>query len=309
MVEELIRGFLHEDWVERLDFSTLEKVGNSFVSDDLRERHSDLIWRVRLKGEGAGWVYLYLLLELQSTPDPFMAVRLLTYVGLLFEEIIRKERLKPGDRLPAVLPVVLYNGDRSWRAPLRLESHFVSVPGPLKRHLPRLSYVLLDERRLELSRPELRQNRPAALFRIETNENPEALPGLSQEIDRLVPPEDADLRRGVYTWLDSVVRRTFPDAIIPEGMDLKEAPMLEQTLIKWRKQIEKQARKEARLEGRVEGRLEGRRDMLLKQMTFRFGRLPEEVRSRVQQVTSTKELDRLTRKVLSASSLQDMGLS
>ena len=35
-VEELLRGFVHEGWVERLDFSTLERVGASFVSHDLR---------------------------------------------------------------------------------------------------------------------------------------------------------------------------------------------------------------------------------------------------------------------------------
>jgi hypothetical protein len=290
----------------------LEKVGNSFVSDDLRERHSDLIWRVRLRGAADGWIYLYLLLELQSTSDPFMAVRLLTYVGLLLEEIIRKEKLKPGDRLPAVLPVVLYNGERPWRAPLRLESHFVTVPSTLKRYLPRLSYVLLDELRLDLARPDLRQNRPAALFRIETNENPEALPSLSQTIDLLVPQEEGDLRRSVFAWFDLLVRRTFPDAIIPDGVNLKEAPMLEQTLIKWRNQIEqdarRQAREEALLEGRQEGRLEGVRRVLLRQMTRRFGRLPRGVRRQVEQIVSVQELDKLTQKVLAAKSLDEMGL-
>jgi predicted transposase YdaD len=69
-VEGLLRGFLPEDWTVRLDFSTLEKVGNSFVSDDLRERHGDLIWRLRFNGAEGGWFYLYLLLEFQSTSDP-----------------------------------------------------------------------------------------------------------------------------------------------------------------------------------------------------------------------------------------------
>ncbi len=125
LLEELLRGFLPGDWTARLDFTTLERVANSFVSADLHERHSDLIWRLRLRGDGEGWVYLYLLLEFQSTSDRFMAVRLLTYIGLLLEEIIRKEKLKPGDRLPAVLPLVLYNGERAagalpfgWRASL-----------------------------------------------------------------------------------------------------------------------------------------------------------------------------------------------
>ncbi len=74
MVEDLLRGFVHEEWVGRIDFSTLERVSGSYVSADLREREDDLVWRVRLRGE---WIYVYLLLEFQSQPDPFMALRML----------------------------------------------------------------------------------------------------------------------------------------------------------------------------------------------------------------------------------------
>src|SRR5215212_828447 len=79
-VEELLRGFLGEDWCDQLDFTTLQRVGSSFVSDDFRERHSDVIWRLRFREEPDDWFYVYLLLEFQSTPDRFMAVRLLVYV-------------------------------------------------------------------------------------------------------------------------------------------------------------------------------------------------------------------------------------
>ena len=60
MVEDPLRGFVHEEWVEWIDFSTLERVSGSYVSDDLREREDDIVWRVRLRGE---WVYVYLLLD------------------------------------------------------------------------------------------------------------------------------------------------------------------------------------------------------------------------------------------------------
>ena len=295
LVEELLRGFLSGDWIDLLDFRTLEKVGNSFVSEDLRERHSDLIWRLRLRGEGDGWVYLYLLLEFQSTSDPFMAVRLLTYVGLLLEEIVRKEKLKPGDRLPVVLPVVLYNGNRPWRAPLRLETLFVPVPRELRRHLPRLTYRLLDERRLDLDRPALQQNTTAALFRIETNEPP-ALPRLFRDLEALVKPQDPALRRTIQAWIAFAVQRAFPGGIIPEGMNPEEASMLEDTLVKWRDMIVRETRRDERREG------------LLRMMARRFGPVPEEVRQQVEQITSNKKLERLEGKVLSAKSLQEMGL-
>jgi flagellar biosynthesis/type III secretory pathway protein FliH len=135
-----------------------------------------------------------------------------------------------------------------------------------------------------------------------------ALPVLSQALDDLLQPGESELRRTVQAWFTSVVRRTFPDAILPEGMNLKEAPMLEETLIKWRDEIRKEARQEGLKEGLQEGRVLSLRKMLLQQMTLRFGRLPKPVRSRVEQITSTQELEKLTRKVLSATSLEEMGL-
>jgi hypothetical protein len=47
VVEDLLRGFVAEDWVAELDFATLEKVAASYVSDDLREREDDIVWRLR----------------------------------------------------------------------------------------------------------------------------------------------------------------------------------------------------------------------------------------------------------------------
>jgi len=315
-VEELLRGFLREDWTARLDFSTLEIVGNSFVTADLRERHSDLVWRLRFRGEGeegGGWFYLYLLLELQSTSDPFMAVRLLSYVGLLLEEIIRREKLKPGDRLPAVLPLVLHSGKRPWRAPRDLESLFVEVPPGLRQYLPRLRYLLLDAGRLDLDRPDLDENRIATLFRLEAAKSSEDFPLLTRELaGHISREEDPELRRVLNDWWISLVRRTFPGVIISESLDLTEAPMLEETAQEWRRQSFKEGRQEGRQEGLQEGREEGLRtgqiELLLQQMTLRFGRLPKAIRQRVEAISSLPELRALARKVILAESLQDLGL-
>ncbi|HEY2294642.1 MAG TPA: hypothetical protein VGM86_28405 [Thermoanaerobaculia bacterium] len=38
MVEDLIRGFVHEDWVRDLDFSTLEQIPDSYVAPNLITR-------------------------------------------------------------------------------------------------------------------------------------------------------------------------------------------------------------------------------------------------------------------------------
>jgi hypothetical protein len=40
MVRDLLKGFVHEEWVAELDFSTLERQNGSYISDDLRVLYS-----------------------------------------------------------------------------------------------------------------------------------------------------------------------------------------------------------------------------------------------------------------------------
>jgi predicted transposase YdaD len=304
-VEELIRGFLREDWVSQLDFSTLERVGSSFVSDAFQERHSDVIWRLRFKDGERGWFYLYLLLEFQSTSYHFMAVRLLGYVSLLLEEIIRKHKLRAGDRLPPVLPIVAYNGKRPWKGPLALRDLYLPVPPGLRRWLPDLTYILLDEGRLDLERPDLDGNRVAAAFRVETCKVSKDLPELTRRLNALLPPNrEPELRQTFMIWLHSVLQRTFPGAIIPVMLDLEEVTMLEETAREWRRKI----RREGLREGRQEGKVEGMRTLLLQMLAQRFGRVPIRIRRRVAEISSDQELRKLAREALVAESLQDLGL-
>lgn len=56
-------------------------------------------------------------------------MRLVVYVGLLYQDLIRREEVKPGRPLPPVLPIVLYNGDQTWTPPVDLATLLPQVPG------------------------------------------------------------------------------------------------------------------------------------------------------------------------------------
>ena len=53
MMADLLRGFVTAEWVHTVDLATLERVQSSQVSDDLRDREDDIIWRVRWQGVGS----------------------------------------------------------------------------------------------------------------------------------------------------------------------------------------------------------------------------------------------------------------
>ena len=304
MIVELLRGFLRESWVKTLDFSTLERVGGSFVSEDLRERHSDMIWRLRWSGPRPGWFYVYLLVEFQSTPDPFMAVRILGYVALLLADLVRTGAATAASKLPAVLPLVLYNGKRPWNAPLDLASLFQPAPPGAERLLPQLSYLLIDESRLTTEDLEVPANRVASLFRLETCA-PEDLSHLTAELAALFPPgEDDDLRRDFTAWLLQLLHRLLPGGTIPETADLEDMPMLEETLLDWWNG----AREEGQAQGREEGQVKGKQQLLLRLLEKRFGKLSRKALRKVGALLSDNELDALFDRALTAGSLAELGI-
>jgi predicted transposase YdaD len=112
MVADLLRAFIPEDWVRDIDLSTLEQAPGDYVTPGLSSRESDIVWRVRWGEDNL--LYVYLLFEFQSTVDPWMALRMTVYVGLLYQELLKRREIPRSGKLPPVLPLVLYNGNLLW---------------------------------------------------------------------------------------------------------------------------------------------------------------------------------------------------
>ncbi len=161
MVRELLLGFVTGEWLHQLDFATIERVNGSYISEGGDHRHGDTVWRVRLAGQ---WVYIYLLLEFQSRSDPWMALRMQVYIGLLYQDLIKRGELPQPGSLPPVFPVVLYSGKQRWRAKMNLSELIVPVPNGLQPLQAAQRYLLLDIRRLKNP---LRKNLVAIVFEME----------------------------------------------------------------------------------------------------------------------------------------------
>jgi predicted transposase/invertase (TIGR01784 family) len=296
MVADLLQGFVHEDWVAQLDFSTLEKVPASFISSKRHKRESDVIWRLRWRGRDQ-WLYVYLLLEFQSKPDPFMAVRIMTYVGLLYQELIRQHQLTPSGLLPPVLPIVLYNGNALWGAAQEIAELVETVPGGLESYRPRLRYCLLDEGRIALSELESLRNLTAALIRLERSRNPEDVQGVLESLTQwLNEPEHSELRRSFSTWVNQVLLPgRMPRVKIPEAADLEEVKsMLAERVVEWTQEWKQQG---------IDESAKTLREVLLSRLEQRFGSLPAETRQRVEAVGSIEELAELIARSVTAPSL------
>ena len=47
MVEDLLRGFVKEPWIDDLDFSSLERCEGSYISEKYRRFEQDMVWRIQ----------------------------------------------------------------------------------------------------------------------------------------------------------------------------------------------------------------------------------------------------------------------
>jgi predicted transposase YdaD len=307
MVADLIRGFVREDWVEEIDFSTLERVDATFITEELVERESDIIWRVRWGGER--WLYVYLLIEFQSTVDPWMALRALVYIGLLWQRLAKDGELTPSGRLPPVLPLVLYNGVRPWNAAVELAWLIEEVPGGLERYRPQFRYCLLDEGRMADEELAPLRNLAAALFRLEKSRDAATIDGvLTSLLEWLKAPEQSSLRRAFAVWIVRVLANRLPGVEIPQLADLQEVKsMLAENVTEWTRQWKREGFEEGRQKGQEET-LERLRRALLREMEDRFGALPESVREKVAALGSLEEIAKLIARAATVSSLTAMDL-
>ncbi len=203
LVEDLLRGFVGGDWLETVDFSTLDKLSAEYVGDELRVRRGDTVWRVRRRD---GWLHVLVLLEFQSRDDPDMALRILEYTTLLYRELARNRGLEPDGRRPPVLPVVLYNGAAPWRAARDVSDLIAPVSPSLAPYQPAQRYVVLDERRVRSDDgPE--GNLMAAVVALEQSRSPEDLERVLAALQRRAWAPDEERLAGVFAeWVWRLMR-------------------------------------------------------------------------------------------------------
>ncbi len=265
-----------------------------------------MVWKVRWRGKD---LYIVLLLELQSTCELDMALRMLVYVVLFYQGLLKQKPLRRGEKLPLVLPMVFYNGEVDWWASLEVSDLIEPGPASFAGYRPSMRYYLIDEKRWPLKDLEgLVGNVAAGIARAEQDHGPEYLMRTAGELGAwLDRPEHGALRRDLLAWLSKVVfPARVPGVDVPELRDLYEfQTYLEANMQTWPEQWEAKGWQRGRQDGRREGQLEGEAAVLLRQIELKLGPVAESVRARIQAATDS-ELLRWTERVLTAETLPEV---
>lgn len=300
LIRDLLEGFVHEKWIKDLDLDTLEKVNGTYISDDLRRREDDIIWRVKL---GGGWIYVYLLIEFQSTVDRYMAVRLLTYVGLLYQDLIKNRQLLARGMLPPVLPLVLYNGSHPWNAALCMKELIQPVSGELSFYRPDFRYLLLEERGYQEEKLPA-HNLVSAIFRLEKSQYPEDVHAVvTSLIDWLKLPDQLSLRRAFTVWIRRVLLPVrLPGQELPEVNNLMEVQtMLAERVKEWTREWKEEGLQQGMQQGMQKGALQ----ILMHLLEKKFGEIPLDIVSQINHANE-KQILQWSERILTADNLGDI---
>jgi len=287
VVAQLLRGFVAGPWLADLDLDAMQRLNAKFHARRGKRREGDMVWRIpRCDGQDS---YLVLLLEFQSRSDQYMALRVLSYAALLWQQLVRERRLAADGKLPPLLPLVVYNGDARWAAPVVLHELVGLAPASsLWPWQPDVRYYLIDAGAFSEADLAMREGLPALWFRLEGAADTRQLVVVSDALLAWLArhPGFAGCRAVFAELLGAMVAPLGPGIRVPE--DLLEvrnmlAARAEQWVRQWKEEGLQAGRQEGLEQGLQQGLQQGLREgqqkgeaaLLLRQMQRRFGALPD----------------------------------
>jgi predicted transposase YdaD len=296
----------------QVDWSTLEREPGSVVDLELRETETDLLFSARLRGGQP--VLLYVLVEHQSSVDRWMPLRMLRYVVRQLEQW--RQQHPDSQRLPLVIPLVLYHGpEGAWSAPRCVEELF-EVPGEqpeLWRALgPRLEFLLDD---LTAEREEALLARPGPppvrlLWRVlrygSTRELAQRLWEWEEVFIQVAAGDDSQEKLGPFVHYLRLVRDEAALAGLMAMLRSELGAQRVEDLMRWEDLFIEKGHQKGRAEGRAEGLAEGQAKSVLRILAARRVHVDDAARQRILSCTDLATLDQWLERALTATRLSDV---
>jgi recombination-promoting nuclease RpnB len=109
VAREFFESYLLEDMKKIARLDTLQIKKDTYIDKNLNPLITDILYSVEIDGEEG---YFYVLVEHMRTSDPLMPFRVLKYMIQIMDQHLKE---KGGDKLPLILPIVIYNGEQPYK--------------------------------------------------------------------------------------------------------------------------------------------------------------------------------------------------
>ena len=280
IVKSLFEDFVKEQWVELIDFSSMEATKSVFKGINDSKKESDLLLKFNLVKKKPEKIYIFILMEFQSTAEP-MILRLLEYLVRIYKR--QKEEVKTQclASLFPVVPLVIYNGKEKWSEKNTFIEHFSLSSDDIRKYIPDFKYILIDIARfgdelLEslkdaisyfflLDKTDIRRKDKAAIRII----------GILRDLRK----KDPEIFKLLGRYISGLLKYKGVEIdTINDYIDDRGESMLAQSI------------DELKEECRVEGELEDKHNVLIRLLELKYG-LSDEEKNQILSVSDFKKLD------------------
>ncbi len=211
---QFITRFVDEDFSKKIQLEDIELVDKSFISDEFVKRESDIIYLVKTDKRD---VYIYVLVEFQSTVDKTIPVRMLLYILQMYDQLYRNSRK---GKLPAIFPVLLYNGDKEWTVPNNvLDLIEDTIPSRFK---PSFEYYPVIENRIPDKVLKKIKGTVSAIIYLEKQKNEKSLKKAVDTVLELVEGERPEQLRMFTVWLNRMFKEAYSEKEFERITELTE---------------------------------------------------------------------------------------
>ena len=131
-----VENYLPVEIRELIDIDSLEIEKDSFVTQELQDYYSDLLYKVKF---GSYDGYIYILFEHKSYNEKWIGLQLLEYILQIW-----KVKKSDGEKLPIIVPLVLHHGKTTWKIGVKLSDLLEYQPPELMKYVPDFEYLLYD---------------------------------------------------------------------------------------------------------------------------------------------------------------------
>ena len=239
-----------------LDPQAMRREPTRKVGPELHHAENDVIWSSpSARKKGVGRKRKFFLIEVQSTCERNMSLRMMRYMSLHGLQLLSDHE----PPLPVIVPVVLYAGERPWNADLAAGEMFEGVPPPHRLQVP---CHLVDLFRLEVA--EGSENVVELLAVVMRGESDAELLGAARALyRRLVALGNKPMEGSFFDLVRAQCEEKWPNENWKDCANMAElvGALEERTETwpeKWHALYEARCKAEGKAEGRAEGIEEGR---------------------------------------------------
>ncbi|OQY08604.1 MAG: hypothetical protein B6I28_04670 [Fusobacteriia bacterium 4572_132] len=133
---DFLKNYLPNEILEIVNLDKLEIEKDSYVTEELQEYFTDLLYKVNIHKKES---YIYFLFEHKSYPEKLIGIQLLEYLLQCW-----KAKIKQKEKLPIILPIVIYHGKPKWNIGMKFSDILEIEDERLKKYIPDFEYILYD---------------------------------------------------------------------------------------------------------------------------------------------------------------------